>query len=103
MKTEEKTTEQMIQEKGLTAPRLTPDDIDALIVKEQYHVFEGTTVTICLLTLQNGYNVHGMSAAVSLENFNKEIGRKVAGENARNEIWSLAGYALKQKLYESLK
>ena len=96
----EKSTEEMIQEKGLNAPRLTPALIDAVIVDEAYYVFPGTTTTICRLTLVNGFSTIGEAAAVSLENFDEEIGRKVARENARDKIWVLEGYLLKQKLYE---
>jgi len=94
----EKEIEQEIQDKGLNAPRLTPADIDNEIVSEAFHVFEGTTTTVCCLTLQNGYNVIGTSAAASLENFDEEIGKKLARERAREQIWALAGYELKSIL-----
>jgi len=94
----EQTTEEMIQAKGLNAPRLTPDLIDATIVDEYYHVVPNTTLTLCVLTLKNGYLVTGESAAVSMDNFDEEIGRKVARENARERIWQLEGYLLKDKL-----
>lgn len=97
MKDEEQ-IEQEIQEKGLNAPRLNPDMIDAAIVSEQYHVFAGTTMTVCALTLRNGYIVTGESAAASPENFDQAIGRKIARENARNKIWALEGYLLREKL-----
>lgn len=90
--------EKEIVEKGLTAPRITPADIDKAIVSEQYYVFPNTTFTTCLLTLRNGYTVCGESACASPENFNAEIGRKIARENARNKIWALEGYALRNKL-----
>ena len=92
--------EQEIQDKNLNAPRLNPTLIENAIIGEAYYVFPGTTMTICRLTLQNGYSVTGESAAVSLENFDKEIGRKVARANAKEKVWSLEGYRLKQKLYE---
>jgi len=95
----EQQIEQEIQEKGLNAPRLTPDHIDAQITSEQYFVFPGTTVTICLLTLRNGFTVTGESACASPENFNEEIGRKIAREQARDKIWALEGYRLKETLY----
>ena len=95
--------EQEIQDKGLNAPRLTPADIDSVIVGEDYYVFPNTTFTVCLLTLKNGFNVSGESAAASLENFDAEIGRKIARENARNKIWALEGYLLKQKLQRGVK
>ncbi|MCZ4270905.1 Gp49 family protein [Maritalea porphyrae] len=90
--------ENEIQAKGLTAPRLTPQLIDDAIVSEQYHVFQGTTMTVCALTLKNGFIVIGESAAASPENFDQEIGRKIARENARNKIWAFEGYALRTKL-----
>lgn len=92
--------EQIIQDKGLNAPRLTPQLIDNVIEKEHYHFFEGTTLCICVLVLVNGFTVTGESAAVSKDNFNKDIGRAVARDNAREKIWALEGYLLKQKLYE---
>lgn len=98
MSKDEAQIEAEIQRKGLNAPRLNPDMIDAAIASEQYHVFPGTTMTVCALTLRNGYIVTGESAAASPENFDKEIGRKIARENARNKIWALEGYLLREKL-----
>ena len=91
--------ENEIQEKGLNAPRLTPGHIDGAIVAEQYHVFEGTTTTVCCLTLKNGFTVTGESAAASPENFDREIGEKIARQNARDKIWPLEGYLLKNRLF----
>ena len=90
--------ESEIIEKGLNAPRLNPSMIDKTIVSEQYHVFPGTTCTVCALTLRNGYIVTGESAAASPENFDADIGRKIARQNARNKIWALEGYVLREKL-----
>lgn len=95
---DEQAIENEIQAKGLNAPRLTPSSIDNVIVGEQYHVFPGTTLTVCALTLLNGFNVTGESAAASPENFDEEIGRKIARANAREKIWALEGYLLKQTL-----
>ena len=94
----EAATEAEIQAKGLNAPRLTPELIDAQIADEQYYVIPGTTMTVCALTLQNGFVVIGESAAASPENFDEAIGRKIARENARNKIWKLEGYALRTRL-----
>ena len=87
-----------IQEKGLTAPRLTPELIDSLIKREQYHVFEESCLTVCCLTLLNGYTVTGESACASPQNFNVGLGQKIAWSNARDKIWVLEGYLLKEKL-----
>jgi len=114
--------ERDIQAKGLSAPRVTSDDIEANIVSEHYFTAAdgvcdaagapGTTgsivevcypaaldlVTFCVLVLGNGFTVTGDSACASPENFDAEIGRKVARENAKQKIWPLMGYSLKSQL-----
>ena len=90
--------EKEIQDKKLTAPRVTIELIESLVKKEQYHVFDGSTFTSCLLTLKNGFTVHGESACASPENFDRELGRKIARGNAVNKIWMLEGYLLREKL-----
>lgn len=97
----EKAIESEIQEKGLNAPRLTPALIDAAIIGEDFHIFPGTTVTVCCLTLKNGFTVIGESACASPANFDAELGRKIARDNARNKIWQLEGYLLRQRLHEA--
>jgi hypothetical protein len=93
--------EQDIQDKGLNAPRLTPADLDAKITGEQYHVFPGTTLTVCVLTLANGFVITGQSAAASLANFDAEVGRKIARADARDKIWQLEGYLLRERLHRA--
>jgi len=95
---DEAAVEAEIQAKGLNAPRLNPAQIDAQILAEQYHVFPGTTLTVCALTLQNGFQVVGKSASASPENFDAELGRTIAREDARRQIWVLEGYALRSRL-----
>lgn len=90
--------EKQFQEKGLTAERVTPEKIQDVISSVQYYVFPGTTFTSCLLTLKNGFTVHGESACASPENFNEEIGKQIAFDNAKNKIWMLEGYLLKDKM-----
>ncbi len=120
--------EQEIQAKGLTAPRITPADIAANISSEHYFTayqgdakavedaaFSGGALdaaasratpdalrllTFCVLVLRNGFTVTGESACASPENFDAEIGRKIARENAVEKIWPLMGYELKQRLHE---
>lgn len=93
--------ENEIQEKGLTAPRITPADIDAAIAGLQYHVFPGTTLTVCCVELVNGFTVTGESACASPENFNVELGQKIAFDNAKQKIWALEGYLLRDRLYRA--
>ena len=146
----DQTIEQGIQVKGLTAPRVTPADIEANIAGEYYFtaadgfrlhwltedhpkhdtrasVYDiasnvnvrsyastcasidataGTPqplglLTFCVLVLCNGFTVTGESACASPENFDAELGRKIARQNAINKVWPLMGYHLKQKLAES--
>lgn len=96
----EQQIEKQIQEKGLNAPRITHDIIDSKISSVHYHVFEDSCLTVCCMTLENGFTVIGQSACASPENFDVEIGRKKAKDNARNKIGRLEVYLLKQKLFE---
>lgn len=117
MSNTEQQIEQEIQEKGLNAPRLTPEIIDSKIVGVEYiltrdvckrdngvEIFDAPaplqTLTFCILTLENGFTVTGESACASPENFDAEIGKKIAYQNAREKIWLLEGYLLKQRLKE---
>jgi len=58
-------------------------------------------LTFCVLVLRNGFTVTGESACASPENFDPEIGRKIARQNAEQKIWPLMGYQIKEKLYQS--
>lgn len=94
--------EQQIQAKGLTAPRLSPADLDAAIVHTEIvkHVSpSGQVLRWAVLTTRNGFAVAGRpSASVSPANDNAEIGERVAIDNARSELWPLMGYALRERL-----
>ncbi len=107
--------EQEIQEKGLTAPRVTPDDIAANIASEWYiNAGDGVVpddfqppvpanhplrlLTFCVLVLKNGFTVTGESACASPENFDADLGKKIAKQNAVAKMWPLMGYALKERL-----
>lgn len=110
--------EREIQAKGLTAPRITPADIEANIIDELYFTAYSASIgldkapderpviagrahrllTFCVLTLRNGFTVTGESACASPENFDAEVGRKIARTNAVNKVWPLMGYELRSKL-----
>jgi len=122
--TDDNAIEREIQAKGKTAPRVTPADLQANISSEFFFTaddgIEGArarlgrydavrhddrlaepttrTLTFCVLVLRNGFTVTGESACASPENFDPEIGRKIARANAEQKIWALMGYALKEKL-----
>ena len=91
--------EKEIQDKGLNAPRLRPEDIDAVIVGESYTVLPSGKAMVCELILRNGFSVRGESACVSKANFNEEIGRKISFDDARNKVWMLEGYLLQDRLH----
>lgn len=120
----DQTIEQEIQAKGLTAPRVTPDALQAVIASEHYFTaLDGLMsdggmgkqhiepeaggpdpsvslglLTFCVLVLRNGFAVTGESACASPENFDAELGRKIARRNAEAKIWPLLGYELRTKL-----
>ena len=122
MTTPDQALEAQIQAAGADkAPRITPADIEANIVDEVYFTaldgYAGTQpgtsddyrfgrinsgplslLTFCVLVLRNGFTVTGESACASPENFNAEIGRKIARENAVAKVWPLMGYELRSKL-----
>ena len=98
MDAQEQAIEAKIQAAGATAPRLTPTLIDAAIKRVQYHQFPGTTLMVCAITLQNDFVVTGEAAAASPENFNEDIGKEVAFGKAREKIWALEGYLLRERL-----
>lgn len=93
----EQEIEKEIQEKGLNAPRLNPEKIDAVIVGATYTTLPSGKCMICEITLKNGYTVRGEAAVVSKANFNEEIGKKISFENAREKIWQLEGYLLQER------
>lgn len=118
-RTDDGAIEQEIEAKGLTAPRVTPADIEANIAGEVYFTAAQAAdsangvpamdefrekyqslqhLTFCVLVLRNGFTVTGESACASPENFDADIGKKIARANAVQKIWPLMGYALKQQL-----
>ena len=115
----DKAIEPEIQAKGLNAPRIKPDDIKANIASEHYFTaldgvdghFRGGPeaqgvqnaqalglLTFCVLVLRNGFTVTGESACASPENFDAEIGKRIARENAVAKVWPLMGYELRSRL-----
>lgn len=112
--------EQELVAKGLTAPRITPADIEANIVSEHYFTaddgaqgafnradknFGGIPtpaalglLTFCVLVLKNGFTVSGESACASPENFDADVGRKLARAKATDKMWPLMGYQLRSHL-----
>jgi hypothetical protein len=95
----EQKIEKEIRDKGLNAPRLSPKDIDAVIIDETYTILPSGKVMVRELTLKNGFTVRDEAACVSKENFDPEIGKKISRENARDKIWELEGYLLQQVEY----
>ena len=93
--------EKMIIDKNLTAPRLTPEDIEAKIRDVTYTNLPSGKAVVCEITLENGFSVRGESAVVAKENFDQSIGNMIALKNAREKIWQLEGYLLQEQLYNT--
>lgn len=83
-----------------TAPKVTKDGIEAKIAGVHYLQPPGTTLTICIITMQNGFTVVGKSAAASPENFDPAIGQRVAYDDAFRQVWPLEGYLLREQLHD---
>ena len=116
----DETVEDLIRARGLTAPRITPVDIDRNIVSCYFFTAEEgvlgeeaanarpsapyesglSLLTFCVLVLRNGFIVTGESACASPENFDADVVKRIARTNAVNKIWPLMGYELKSKLAE---
>ena len=82
--------------------RVTLNALKANIAKEEFHVFPGSQLTVCVLTLLNGFTVTGESACADPAMFNEEIGQKIARENAERKIWPLMGYALREEMMKEV-
>jgi hypothetical protein len=94
----DKEIEQMIQDKGKIAPRVTPDMVEAEIADELTLGPVAGVMTIVVLKLRNGFLVTGESACASPENFDAEIGHRIARGNAVQKIWGHLGFRLKDQL-----
>jgi hypothetical protein len=81
-----------------TGPRVTLDGILAKVKGEEFFRV-GPTLTVCVLTLENGTHLTGESACVAPENFDEALGRKIARDNAISKAWPLEGYLLRERLY----
>ena len=101
MTNSEQIFEQRMKDLGLDAPRLTPQSIEDVILKSEYYVYPDTQLTVCCIYLKNGFTVTGESACASPENFNEQIGQEIAFKQAKEKIWQLEGYLLKQRLFEA--
>jgi hypothetical protein len=83
-----------------TAPRVTADRIQAVIAGQTFARLTGT-LTVCVLTLENGFTVTGESACASPENYDQDIGEHYARKDAERKIWPLEGYLLRQQLHDA--
>ena len=79
--------------------KVTLEGIQAKIKSEVYLVLPDGKSTLCILTLENGYTIKGISSCVDAANFDMSIGRKIAFEDAIRQIWPLEGYLLAEKMY----
>lgn len=94
---------------GRTAPRVSLADIQAAIVARYditgssavgtYPAHESLDVlSICILVMQNGFTIIGKAAPASPANFDRNLGIKLAYEDAVRQVWPLMGYALRDRL-----
>lgn len=82
-----------------TPNRVTLDSMVEKIEAEEYLNPEVLPhLTICVLRLKNGFSLVGKSAPADAGNYNAELGRKFAREDAIRQMWPLEGYALRERL-----
>ena len=82
------------------APRVTLVRVEGVIDDVSYYVFPSTNLTVCCIKLTNGFTVTGEAACASDGNFNAELGRRIAYTKAKDKIWMLEGYLLRQQLFD---
>ena len=81
--------------------KVTLEGIQAKIKGETYLVLPDGRTTLCMLTLENGYTIKGLSACVDAAEFNLDLGRKYALEDAIQQIWPLEGYLLAEEMHNN--
>jgi hypothetical protein len=84
-------------------PKVTKEGIEKRITKVDYMVLPNSTVTICNITLENGFSVRGESACVDPRNFDLVIGQSLAHRDAFSKLWQLEGYLLAEKRWMEAK
>jgi N4 Gp49/Sf6 Gp66 family protein len=85
---------------GIPLDKITMDHLEGLIKDEEYHLFPGSSLTVCCLTLENGWHATGESACVKPENFNADLGRTIARTRALNSVFALEGYLLRDQWHK---
>jgi hypothetical protein len=77
---------------------LTPEYINSIIKYVDYWLVPGTTTIVCAMVLKNNFVVIGKAVADSRKSFYETIVKRMAYENAKQQIWELEYYLLKDKL-----
>lgn len=96
-----------------TGPRVTKDELEANVSAHAvFNAYEAITalgmpamestklLTLAVVTTENGFSLVGESACAWPDNYDQDIGQRLALENAKNKLWGLMGYHLKQQLFE---
>lgn len=84
--------------------KITPELINSRIKSTQfYHLAQNQTVTICRITLDNGYSAGGESACVDPANYNQRLGEKIAYDDAFKKLWPLFGFLLAEQIFQHVR
>jgi hypothetical protein len=82
-----------------TRNRVTLESMIAKIVDEEYiHPESIPHMTICVITVENGYALVGKSAPADHANFDEALGHKFAKEDALRQMWGLEAYLLRERM-----
>lgn len=74
--------------------------LKASIKQVDFMVHPGSCLTVCVVTLLNGYTVTGESACADPKMYDAEVGQKFAFAAAEQKVWPLLGYALREELFK---
>lgn len=81
--------------------KVTEAGINSRISSVEYLKWPGTTLTLCNITLDNGFSIRGESACVDPRNYSEEIGKELAYRDAFSKIWAFEGYLLAERRFKS--
>lgn len=80
--------------------KITIEQVKARIVETEYQLTHDT-LTLCFATLDNGFVIVGKSACIDPHEFNGEIGRKVAYDDAVDQLWPYLGFLAVEDAYRA--
>jgi hypothetical protein len=79
---------------------LDHSDIRVAAYKDTELYERARLMTVCTIMMKNGFMVIGHSTPASAENYNFDLGKKLAYDQAFKQLWPLMGFVLKTRQME---